>query len=81
MSESQELNMKPFHIDLLTWCDLVKPWPGRNVVTRQGALHEPFHPKPQAVQFVVNLQGGCAAGSTGFALRMTVTGAGPRLAH
>ncbi|TNN48603.1 hypothetical protein EYF80_041190 [Liparis tanakae] len=51
--------------------------PRGDVVARQGALHQPLHPQSQAVQFVMDLQGGQAAGSFGSARRVVVAGAGP----
>lgn len=44
------------------------------MVARQRALHQPLHPQAQPVQFVVDLQGGQAAGSVGFAGRVVLVG-------
>lgn len=46
------------------------------MVARQRALHQPLHPQTQPVQFVVDLQGGQAAGSVGFAGRVVLVGPG-----
>lgn len=40
------------------------------MVAGQRALHQSLHPQAQPVQFVVDLQGGRAAGSVGFAARV-----------
>lgn len=40
------------------------------MVAGQRALHQSLHPQAQPVQFVVDLQGGRAAGSVGFASRV-----------
>lgn len=60
--------------------DLVESWPGWDVVPRQSAFHQPLHPQAQAVQFVVDLQGGGAAGAVRFAGWEIVTRTGSHLA-
>ena len=59
-SETIWVTGNPFFsvFDLFTGSNLVESRPSRDVVTRQSALHQSFHPQPQAVQLVVDLQGG-----------------------
>jgi len=68
-------------LHLFTGGYFVQSWPRGDVVARQGALHEPLHPQSQAVQFVMDLQGGQAARSFGSARRMVVAEAGPGPPH
>lgn len=57
----------PASLHLLSGCDVVQTGPGGDLVAGQRALHQSLHPQAQPVQFVVDLQGGRAAGSVGFA--------------
>lgn len=68
-----------FFVGLFICGDLVESRPGWDVVTRQSAFHQPLHPQAQPVQFVVDVQGGGAAGAVRFTRRMIVTGAGSQL--
>lgn len=74
----QGTNTKFFFVGLFICGDLVESRPGWDVVTRQSAFHQPLHPQAQAVQFVVDLQGGGAAGAARFARWVVVTGTGSR---
>lgn len=47
------------------------------MVAGQRALHQSLHPQAQAVQFVVDLQGGHAAGSVGLACGVVIVGPWP----